>query len=314
MSKSCMRAIVLIMYITITRNIFLMCTISVVFSFPVYSEIVYKLKKDETIYQISERYNIPIKILLSSNAINAPSNLPIGKKIVIPDPINNNLTESQKTKTIISYKVKKGDTLYSIAGEYNADVEEIMQINKIIDPSNIKFGKAIKIPTFLKDNKEKQYLISSLPKKPSNTTSTKSENTVFKKKPLQSSSLLKIAKPIGFVSDKWPVSGNSYELNGNLSGILIESNENTDVRAISSGTVLYAAGHTAFSKIVVIQNKNGELYVYGGQKTLFVKSGDKISEGDIIGTLGIMPLVKRPVLYFSIWKKDKFINPRNVVG
>ena len=45
-----------------------------------------------------------------------------------------------------TYKVKKGDTLWKIAKEYNTTIDELVELNNIKDPDLIITGQVLKIP------------------------------------------------------------------------------------------------------------------------------------------------------------------------
>jgi len=46
-----------------------------------------------------------------------------------------------------TYIVKRGDTLYSIALEHGADYRELAQLNKLDDPSKIRVGQELRLPS-----------------------------------------------------------------------------------------------------------------------------------------------------------------------
>ncbi len=50
-------------------------------------------------------------------------------------------------KPSTTYKVKAGDTLYSIANKYGMDVEEVMRMNSITDPTALQVDLVLKIKT-----------------------------------------------------------------------------------------------------------------------------------------------------------------------
>lgn len=125
-------------------------------------------------------------------------------------------------------------------------------------------------------------------------------------------SLLERAVPLSITSKEFPVRGKPYILKKD-SGVYIESAENSLVKAVSSGKVLYVASYGTFLNVVVIQADSGETFVYAGQESVLVRQGEAVRKGQGIGTVGIMPLVKRPVLYFAVLKEDQFINPEKFI-
>jgi pectin methylesterase-like acyl-CoA thioesterase/LysM repeat protein len=66
-------------------------------------------------------------------------------KILVKTSINVSDSKQTETKHII-YTVKKGDTLWKIAKEYDCKVSDILKINKIDDADNINVGQKLMIP------------------------------------------------------------------------------------------------------------------------------------------------------------------------
>ena len=97
--------------------------------------IIHVLTPGDTIYKLSQKYNLPIEKIIADNAISDVTNLPIGQAIVI----------SQNNST---YTVKKGDTLYKIAQNYAVSVNQILTSNpSITNPDVIYIGQTLTIPT-----------------------------------------------------------------------------------------------------------------------------------------------------------------------
>lgn len=85
----------------------------------------YTIKKGDTLYSIAKENNTTVdKIKQLNNLQN--NNLSIGQIIQIPS------TEILETPTTtITYTVKPGDTLYSIAREYNTTVNNLKDLNNL---------------------------------------------------------------------------------------------------------------------------------------------------------------------------------------
>lgn len=281
-----------------------------------YAEETHTIQEGETVYQLSRKYGIPVDVLLEVNKILDPNDIPAGQSLQIPKQI-----ENQKTRTIFRhYTVLKGDTLYAIAIRNGISLEDLLSVNTDID-ENIRVGQMLNIPDSLTD-KELITQVANNKQEAENTTHPIT-NTITKKNRKSFSSfgsinareLMGNAQAVGKVSEAWPVSGEGYLLKGKLPGVLIEGLEDQVVYASNSGIVLYAALHSSFSNVVVIQGEDGIVYVYAGQKNLYIKQGDFIAKGSAIGVLGIMPTLQKPVLYFSLWEKNRFLDPRKkIVG
>lgn len=102
----------------------------------------YTVKKGDTLYSIAQAFNISLEDLKKAN--NLTSNvLSIGQILTIP----------KNEENYITYTVKKGDTLYSIARNYNVSVNTLMKLNNL-STSILTIGQTIIIPT----NNENNYI------------------------------------------------------------------------------------------------------------------------------------------------------------
>lgn len=100
---------------------------------------IYTVKKGDNLYKISKRFNIRVDELKEANNLHS-NKIQRGLKLIIPDveqnednPVKTNVssTESSIKKEEITYTVKKGDTLWSIAKRFNINVKELKRINNI---------------------------------------------------------------------------------------------------------------------------------------------------------------------------------------
>ena len=87
----------------------------------------------ETLYSISQKYNIPIEDIKSKNGLKSDQ-ISLGMELKI------------EKSAIIVHKVQSGDTLYSISRKFSVTVEEIKIWNNISDNS-ITIGQNIEIRT-----------------------------------------------------------------------------------------------------------------------------------------------------------------------
>ncbi len=98
--------------------------------------ILHAIVKGDTLYSIAKKYNTTVEKIKEFNNLES-NNLQIGEVLKIPTIINLN--------NYIIYKVKKGDTLYSIARTYNTTVLEIKNLNNLTS-DNLSIDMNLKIP------------------------------------------------------------------------------------------------------------------------------------------------------------------------
>lgn len=97
---------------------------------------IYIVKKGDSLYKIAQDYDTTVNEIIALN--NLTSNiLSIGQQLKIPtkSPTNNDIT----------YIVKNGDSLYSIAIKYNTSIQAIKEYNNLIGDA-LTVGQTLKIP------------------------------------------------------------------------------------------------------------------------------------------------------------------------
>lgn len=101
----------------------------------------YIIKSGDTLYKLAMEYDTTVEAIMRINPGLNPNNLQIGQKICIPKD-----TPKDCPVGTFCYTIKQGDTLYTLAMEYNTTVEAIMKVNPGIDPNNLQIGQKICIP------------------------------------------------------------------------------------------------------------------------------------------------------------------------
>ena len=103
---------------------------------PIIEETYYIVKRGDTLWSIAKKYNVSVADLKNANGLTT-STLKIGQTLIIP-------TEDKKSIENI-YVVKKGDTLYKIAKNYDTTVGDIMKLNNLIS-TTLNIGQILQIP------------------------------------------------------------------------------------------------------------------------------------------------------------------------
>jgi len=112
----------------------------------------HKVKNGESLEKIAKNYGVSLQELLKANKNINPNKLKVGENLCIPQKT------STKTQDYAIYKVKKGDTLQSIAEKFGVDAQELKSFNNL-KSEKVKEGQELKIPakgTAKKQKKETQ--------------------------------------------------------------------------------------------------------------------------------------------------------------
>lgn len=82
-----------------------------------------------------------------------------------------------------------------------------------------------------------------------------------------------------------------------------------NIYAVFSGTVIQADYYDEGSMGVILRGNNGYIIIYNNCNTVNVNPGEKVKQGDIIGTLGMSEMSTGVYLHFGIMKDNQYIDP-----
>lgn len=109
----------------------------------------YTVKSGDSLYAIANKFGTTVDALKNVNNLTS-NTLSIGQVLKIPS--------AQEEETSITYTVKSGDSLYSIAREYNTTVDAIKTANNLTS-NLLSIGQVLTIPT--DTNLETTYTVQS---------------------------------------------------------------------------------------------------------------------------------------------------------
>jgi len=92
-------------------------------------------------------------------------------------------------------------------------------------------------------------------------------------------------------------------------GFDIRAAAGTPVWAVHVAQVAFAGWFKGFGNLVVLDHGEGYFTLYAHLEELPVKKGDRVREGQSIGTVGETGSLKGPYLYFEIRSGQKALNP-----
>jgi septal ring factor EnvC (AmiA/AmiB activator) len=94
-------------------------------------------------------------------------------------------------------------------------------------------------------------------------------------------------------------------------GVLIEANQGTPVRAIYRGRVAFADWLPGLGLLLVLDHGGGYMSLYGHNQSLLKEPGDWVSPGETIAQVGDTGGQARSALYFEIRAKGEPVNPHD---
>lgn len=114
----------------------------------------HRVRKGETLSHIARKYRTSISKIARLNHIRNSSRIRVGQKLKVPlrRPVASfNSTGSARTQAaasagdLLAYRVRTGDTLWSIARKYNTSVTRIKRINNLSN-NHLRAGQILQIP------------------------------------------------------------------------------------------------------------------------------------------------------------------------
>ena len=126
----------------------------------------YVVKSGDNLYSIARNFNVNVDTIIKDNVLTS-NVLKVGQNLKIRLNDNNNVIEEcigvdytppiSNTQTI-TYTVKKGDSLYSIAKQFNTSVDILVNINNL-KSNSLSIGQVLKIPS--SSNSGRVYIVKS---------------------------------------------------------------------------------------------------------------------------------------------------------
>lgn len=98
----------------------------------------YRVQKGDTLFQIAERYRVKVTDLRKWNRMEGESVIIPGQRIKIQQPSG--------ASPMVTYRVQKGDTLYSLSKKFRTPVQTILSYNDLKSEKSLWVGKVIRIP------------------------------------------------------------------------------------------------------------------------------------------------------------------------
>lgn len=101
-------------------------------------EILYTVKRGDTLYRISNKYGVSISDIVNLNNIKNPN-------LIYPGQVLKIVASSNLQGNSMYYRVRRGDNLYRIARRYRTSVRNLARFNNIQNPNLIYAGQILKI-------------------------------------------------------------------------------------------------------------------------------------------------------------------------
>ncbi len=92
-------------------------------------------------------------------------------------------------------------------------------------------------------------------------------------------------------------------------GVLVEAGFGQEVRSVSAGNISFSGWILGYGKVLIIKHKDSFFSVYAHLARSLFKTGDTVSKGAVIGSVGDSGSVEKSSLYFELRQDRNNIDP-----
>jgi lipoprotein NlpD len=224
-----------------------------------------------------------------------------------------------------SYRVMRGDTLYSIAFRHGVDFRDLAGWNGIASPYTIWPGQVLRLSPARDRVAGTRRPVTSAP--------TRMPAPVARPVPTPSHPSASVAAPAPVaavpappvvpapkgatrtasgVNWRWPADGTlikKFQGGDAIPGIELAGKAGDPVRAAADGVVVYSGnGLVGYGELIIIKHNDDFLSAYGHNRKRLVKEGQRVSAGQLIAEMGSTG-ASRDELQFQIRRDGNPVDP-----
>jgi LysM repeat protein len=286
----------------------------------------------ESLWSISRRYGVSLETLASVNGVTLTSILQPGQALIIPagpgavavrpSPATEQPTPASRpasgpaarptatagrtaarptatagraaarpTATRI-HVVRDGDTLWDIARQYGARVEDLTALNDLGDSDWIKPGQRLVISG------------SALPRHRQVSARTRGSQAV-----MADAASLRVAGTFFWPARGVLTSRFGWRYRRHHEGIDLAAPHGTPIYAARDGVVDFAGWKGGYGRVVFLDHGDGIVTVYGHASSLSVQSGQQVKKGQMIARVGCTGRCTGSHLHFEVRVNGRAVNP-----
>jgi lipoprotein NlpD len=265
------------------------------------------------------RYGVVFLLVLLTACSDVPVNAPVGSRVAVPQTQPASTAIPAATEKSGYHRVRRGETLYSIAWQNGLNFHQLAEMNDIRSPYTIYVGQSLRLA----------------PPAPSPVTEPVSipkpaPGAIASPAPITRADPVPAAVPVPARAPEpettpepalpsvvshwvWPTTGpllRGYmpEANGKK-GIDIGGKAGQPIVSAADGKVVYSgSGLVGYGRLIIIKHNDSLLSAYGHNSELLVAEGDYVKAGQVIAKMGSSG-TSSTRLYFEIRQDGKPVNP-----
>lgn len=231
--------------------------------------------------------------------------------IVDKRPASSKAGEARHKITVTNGQVvvQRGDTLFRIAQEVGQSVSDLVAWNGLANPNDIKVDQVLRVTPPEGSSASQTGSVSSpgeVEVRPSGSQTPPDSASSAAKSGAGTEGTRAVIEGMSWV---WPTDGAIIQpYSAARKGIALGGQMGQPVVAAGSGTVLYAGSVRGYGNLVIVKHTNTLLSAYAHNRTILVKEGQSVTQGQRIAEMGNTD-TDQVKLHFEIRQQGKPVDP-----
>jgi murein DD-endopeptidase MepM/ murein hydrolase activator NlpD len=236
----------------------------------------HRVRGEESLYDIAETYQAPLRALIDQNGLEPPYALEPGRELELPPPR--------------FHAVARGESFEDVAQQYNVDLRSLALLNRMSPPYRVRTGDRIVLPAMARAH--------APPADVGEAPAVSGASARFQL-PLRGRILARFGVQPGGVR---------------VDGLEIAGREGDEIAAAADGDVVYAGSDLpAYGTLVLVRHADEYVTAYGFARRALVREGQRVRAGQAIAELGSRP-DGRPRLLFQVRRGAAAVDPAPLLG
>jgi lipoprotein NlpD len=214
------------------------------------------------------------------------------------------------------YRIRDGDTLYSIARRYKTSYQQLARWNRLQEPYAIYAGGLLRIKspppaatnrTAVAPQRQQSITRNARSSTPNQTRNVPAQVETTSAVPEQK-------RDASGIAWQWPLTGDVVQTfhaaDRTRQGLRIAASPGTLVRAAATGTVVYSgSGLKGYGNLIIVKHNEHYLSAYGFNRRLIAREGERVKAGQVLAEVG-QAANGDYLLHFEIRQNGSAVDPR----
>lgn len=259
----------------------------------------YIVEAGDTYWTIAEYFNMSLDELISANPTSDPERIQIGDELnlVVPKPfisvqVKRKIVQEEKVEYETKYEyvsyMYNDEEKVKVKGDYGISVIESI----VTEQNGIQIDKEKLSEEVIKSPTSKVVITGTQDPPPK-------KGTGYFINPLPASS----------ISSRFGSRSGGFH-----TGLDMAKSAGSSIKAADGGTVIYAGWQGSYGLMVEIDHGGGFTTRYAHCSEIYVKTGEKVYQGKVVGAVGTTGVSTGPHLHFEVRKYGTAVNPSNYIG